>query len=288
MSTPIYSSLECTDVRFASLRLNPCRYALDGHRSHCSIERTAKEPFSPINGEDRAPVAKNRKSRSSGNGSIHKPCQLQLSPTPNTIRPTLSFFLPKFKNRSMLVSNQGSPSAVDRLPFHRLSSNHGVRLSSSSSSSSSASSASSTLEDRREEQHRRKLVGLHHAAFCTQVGQSPCCPPHCLAHKRIFTHFFACLEGAKCIIPGCAKARLLWTHFSTCTNAGCSICSVIPQEDRTLVAPPAKAHLPRSPKASVASTPTRRPGRPPLSPKPRFSELPPRSPPGSPTFHHRP
>mmetsp|Transcript_6518 Transcript_6518/g.13431 ORF Transcript_6518/g.13431 Transcript_6518/m.13431 type:complete len:201 (-) Transcript_6518:77-679(-) len=197
----------------------------------------------------------------------------------------------------MLVATQDSSSSIDtRLPFHRLDPNHEeVRLS------SSASSSAMILEDPhpavRREQYRRKLVGLHHAAFCTNVGQhqpsSSCCGQlHCLAHKRIFTHMHACLAGSKCVIPGCAKARLIWTHFSTCTAMDCSICSVIPAADRQLVPPPAKAHLPRSPKSgsSSSTTPTRRkPGRPPLSPKPKFQFhdlLPPRSPPGSPTLVH--
>ena len=181
---------------------------------------------------------------------------------------------------------QETVSASDRLPFYRLDPNYRVPSPSPSSFSSvsSAPSPPSSIEDHtsvRKEQHRRKLLGLHHAAFCTHVGHTPCPGhSHCLAHKRIFTHMNSCREGSKCIIPGCSKARLIWTHFSTCTLADCSICSVIPQQDRCLVQPPAKAHLPRSPKLSA-----KRPGRPPLSPKVKYHhELPPRSPPRSPTL----
>ena len=140
----------------------------------------------------------------------------------------------------MLVATQ--QDVVDtRLPFHRLDPNHeAVRLSATSSSSSFMKEEDPHPALRRE-QYRRKLLGLHHAAFCTHVGQPPksgCGQLHCLAHKRIFTHMQACLAGSKCIIPGCAKARFIWTHFSTCTAADCAGCSVVPAADRQLLSLP--------------------------------------------------
>ena len=198
----------------------------------------------------------------------------------------------------MLVSSQVPALSSDRLPLKSVNPNHhsSVVRSSSSEASHTSCCSSTNFEDHpavRKEQHRRKLVGLHHAAFCTHVGHSPCPGhAHCLAHKRIFTHMSACREGSRCIIPGCAKARLIWTHFATCVDAACSICTAIPENERTtsrtiipqaLVSQhPVKSHLPRSPKQQMSRTPMRRPGRPPLSPKPRY-DLPPRSPPRSPS-----
>lgn len=193
----------------------------------------------------------------------------------------------------MCIPTQQVSPVESRSPFDCLDANHdGVRLSSSSPIPEDQprphSPPPSSSSIRRDEQHRRKLLVLHHAAFCNHVGPGPCPAghSHCLAHKRIFTHMQACLEGSRCFVPGCAKARVLWTHFSTCTAADCAICSVIPAADRHLVSPPARAHLPRSPKAlvGVATTPARRQpvGRPPLSPGPRLL-----SPPGSPTFNIR-
>lgn len=208
-----------------------------------------------------------------------------------------------------------------RSPFNRLDDNHfGARFRPTSSASppppphaplaptpsrtTTASATAASREDHsaiRREQQRRKLVGLHHAAFCTNIGNAPCPGhSHCLAHKRLFSHMIACREGGRCVIPGCSKGRLIWTHFSTCTkNIDCHICSVIPQEERNTVcgccSPAIKAHLPKSPKSAMASSlslssssyssPVRtmgKKGRPPLSPKPRYHDLPPRSPPRSP------
>ena len=203
-------------------------------------------------------------------------------------------FIPIFSSLMYSLMQETLSSSDDRLPFFRLYPNYRVPRPSSPSSSPYSSSSSSSSEAAsptsieehpsvRKEQHRRKLLGLHHAAYCTHVGHTPCPGhSHCMAHKRIFTHMNSCREGAKCIIPGCAKARLIWTHFSTCTLPECSICSVIPQQEQQNFIPPVKAHLPRSPKLSASA---KRPGRPPLSPKLKYHhELPPRSPPRSPTL----
>jgi E1A/CREB-binding protein len=136
----------------------------------------------------------------------------------------------------------------------------------------------------RREHNRRKLLGLHHAAYCTSASNSPFSGhAHCMAHKRMlmFSHTASCRDP-KCAIPGCAKARLIWTHFSTCTNTACAICSVVPEQDRLMSA---KVSCPRSPKLtnySGKSFKRSTMGRPPLSPKardPYFEESRSRSPP---------
>lgn len=176
-------------------------------------------------------------------------------------------------------------ASVDaRFPLNRLDENHfGPRCIPTSTSSPSSGDHS----DLRREQQRRKLLGLHHAAHCTYTGSGPCPGhSHCLAHKRLFSHMMSCREGPKCVIPGCAKGRLIWTHFSTCENKDCQVCSVVPSfsEEQKMSQTPDRLHLPKSPKASISSPArTMNKGRPPLSPKPRFHDLPPRSPPRSPS-----
>jgi hypothetical protein len=180
----------------------------------------------------------------------------------------------------MLALHGESASTDARLPLTRFDANQGVSLLEARTSSLDSSAM-------RREQTRRKLLGLHHAAYCTSASNGPCSGhAHCMAHKRMFSHTANCREP-KCAIPGCAKARLIWTHFSTCTMTGCAICSVIPEQDRLMSA---KVSLPRSPKLtsysgkSFARSTT---GRPPLSPKardPYFEEAPSRPPPQFPSM----
>ena len=207
---------------------------------------------------------------------VHNGC-FQKRSSPTIIPYQVVVVMSHNKASNMFLSIPAEPD--DRSPLHRLDGNHHLHkgVSCGVISSQTITSAAATLQEShpalRREQHRHKLASLYHAACCTHSGPTACPKhTHCLAHKRIFTHMKACREGARCAIPGCAKARLIWTHFATCAAPDCDICSVIPQ--RRMVPLPGQAPLPRRAKDS---------GRPPLSPKSRYSyDLPPRSPPRSP------